>query len=134
MSIESALYTIVSTNAGVLALIASGSPLDVRFYPAGNLPQAEMLDAATYQSIAGSPANVFERAPADNKRIQIDCWSMVFDNAQAIEEAIRTALEDQTVLTANGLGAKCVSFNGNDFDSDTRRYRASSDWSFWQSR
>jgi hypothetical protein len=134
VSIESALYSVVSTNAGVQALIGSGSPVIVRFYPAGRINQDDVLPGATYQTIAGSPANVFERAPADNKRIQIDCWSLDFDNAQAIEEAIRAALEDSTVPTTYGLGAQCIGFNGNDFDPDTRRYRSSSDWSLWQSR
>lgn len=134
MSINSTLYSIVSTNAGVLALIGVGSPPVVNFFPAGNIPQGLAMPVATYQSIGGTPANVFERAPADNQRIQIDCWSMDFDNAEAIADAIRAALEDPSVTTTYGLGAKLVSFNGNDYDSDTKRYRSSSDWSLWMAR
>ncbi len=133
MSISSALYGICNADAGVIALLTDDAG-NIRLYPAGNVPQEAVMPAATYQTIGGAPANVFESAPADNERVQIDCWAMSFDQAQSVADAIRAALENQTALTAQGLGAKCVSFNGHDYDPETKRYRSSFDWSFWLSR
>lgn len=138
MSISTALYALVNVT-GVRSLMPDGAS-DVRFYPAGMLPQDNdsgnpTLPAATFQTIGGSPANVFEvAAPADNERIQVDVWALTFDAAQTAADAMRSAIEDQSAQTTQGVGAYIVSFNGHDFEPSTRRYRVSFDLSIWQSR
>lgn len=136
-------YAICNADAGVRTLIGvATSPPSIRLYPSGNLPQqdttaAAVLPAATYQTIGGKPANVFElHAPADNERIQVDCWSTDQnpDQAQALADAIRTAMENQAQQTSYGIGACVVSFNGHDYESETKRYRSSFDLSIWISR
>lgn len=121
-----AIFTTLSGTSAVTALIGT-SP--VRCYPAGNIPQGASLDPSTYvpcvtwQTIAGTVENSFDNhAPADHQRIQIDCWDLTFSGADALHDAVRAALES--------IGY-CVSLNGHDFDSETKRYRSSSDWTFW---
>lgn len=143
MNISQSLYAICRRNAGVLALLQDGaptSPPNIRLYPAGNIPQSDtvadtLMPAATYQTVGGAPANVFETAaPADNERLQIDCWSESYDQAQSVADAIRAAVEDPNAQTSYGVGIQIVSFNGHDYESDTKRYRVSFDLSIWQSR
>lgn len=122
--------------APVFSLLAAAGPVTsivgtnpVRVYPAGNIPQSTTSDpnvnvpCVTWQTIGGVPENMLsERPVVDNQRIQIDCWAMTFGGAQTLSDAVQAALE---------LNGYCVSINGHDFDPDTKRYRASFDFSFW---
>lgn len=141
MSAGVALYAICVADAGVLAILGDGaSPPNIRLFPAGNIPQSstaasDLLPAATYQTIGGAPSNTFHpHAPADNERIQLDCWSDSYDGAQIIADAIRAAIENMDAQIAQSVGIQIVSFNGRDYEPETKRYRVSFDISVWQSR
>lgn len=141
MTAGEALYAICVADTGVRALIGDGaSPPNIRLYPAGNIPQSngaasEILPAATYQTIGGAPANTFHpHAPADNERIQLDCWSTDYDQAQSVADALRAAIENEDAQVAQSVGIQIVSFNGRDYEPETKRYRVSFDISVWLSR
>jgi hypothetical protein len=81
------------------------------------------------------PANTLDRAaPADNEVLQFDCYSRDYDQAAAIADAIRVALENDAACIAQKLGASIEHFLGHDFDDSTRFYRVSFDASFWLAR
>ena len=132
MSGSAALFTIVSNNSGVTAFFGTNP---CRFFPAGYIPQDQPMPAASFQTIGGAPANTLDAAaPADNDRIQVDCWSDDYDEAIDVAEAIRTAIESASAQTALAVGMQIVSFNGHDYDSETKRFRVSFDVSIWSSR
>lgn len=123
------IFPLLSADAAVKAVVGTNP---VRVYPAGNIPQAtsgdpnQNLPCVTWQSIGGHTENIMdERPPVDYQRVQIDCWAMTFSVAQALSDAVRAALE---------LHGNCTSLNGHDYEPDTRRYRASFDFSFWVCR
>lgn len=127
-----ALFAIVSGNSGVTALLGTNP---CRFYPGGDIPQKAAMPAACFMTIGGMPSNTFDAAaPADNQRIQIDAWAEDYDDAVDVLAAIRAAIEVQSVQTSNNVGIQIVSFNGTDYDSETKRYRVSFDVSVWTSR
>ncbi len=120
------VFTLLAAAAPVTAIVGTNP---VRVFPAGNVPQVSGTDpnanlpCVTWQSIWGQPENMLgERPVVDNLRVQIDCWSTTFGGAQALADAVQAALE---------LNGYCVSINGHDYDTDTKRYRSSFDWSFW---
>jgi hypothetical protein len=123
------IFTILKNAAAVTALIGTNP---CRCFPAGNIPQVPIdqqtaqVPAVTWQTIGGAPYNVLADVPAaDYQRVQLDCWSLDFDTTQTLADAVLAALA--------GAGY-CVSFNGHDYDEETRRYRASFDFSFITSR
>ena len=123
------IFPILSTTPAVTAIVGT-SPC--RVYPAGNIPQVAGTDpnanipCVTWQQVGGMPENLLsERAPVDNQRVQIDAWALTFTAANNLAETVRTALE---------LSGYLVSLNGADYDSDTKRYRVSFDFSFWLGR
>ncbi len=123
------VFQLLAADAAVTAIIGT-SP--VRCYPGGNIPQVSgkdpdaLMPCVTWQSIGGMPENMLSDRPVvDRLRIQIDCWAAGpngFNAATALSDAVQAALE---------LNGYCVSLNGHDYDSDTKRYRSSFDWSFW---
>ncbi len=131
---SNALYAIVTGSSGVTTLLGTNP---CRFFPGGDIPQGQAMPAATFQTIGGSPANTFEAAaPADEERVQIDCWSepLKYDTAVSVFNAIRAAIETLSAQTTQGVGIQIVSFNGTDFDTETKRYRVSFDVSVWTPR
>ena len=123
------VFPLLSANSAVTDIVGTNP---VRVYPAGNIPQSATSDpnanipCVTWQTISGMPENMLaDRPVVDNQRIQIDCWALTFGQANSLGDAVQAALE---------LNGYCVSINGHDFDSDTKRYRTSFDWSFWTQR
>lgn len=121
------LYGMVKDDAGVQSALGA----EPRFYPFGEAPQASVPDGelresyATWQSSA-IPQNVMDGRPdMDDHRTQIDVWAPQAVDADQTADAIRDALEP--------LGHQ-VSLNFDGRDPETRLYRISFDFEFWQSR
>lgn len=124
------VFTLLAAAPAVTAIVGS-SP--ARIYPGGVIPQAAVMPAIAWLVVSGVPENMLaDRTVVDNQRVQIDCWATDFPAVMALFEAVRTALEGDAYLVAMN-DPEGISSN-TQFDPDTRRYRISSDWSFWVSR
>lgn len=90
MSIESALYDILKSAAGVTALI--GGSRSPRVYPLG-IPKGRSVPAVVYQ-LASAPDDVTcegNRGQPD-ARMVITCWAEDPDGARALADAVYAAL------------------------------------------
>lgn len=120
MSIETTVYSVLSADAGVRALVSTGSPLVHRIYPQ-RVPDNAAEPFIRYSVVSATAYNKLGSAPdLERKRVQFNCISNDYDEALSVAEAIKRALEDE-----NGymLG------EGQDFFEDTQRYRVRLDWS-----
>lgn len=137
MSLEAALYDILSTAAGVTALV--GGARSPQIYPLG-IPQGKTGAAVVWQ-IIGAPDGVtcdgHDGQP--DARIQITCWSAqggTPDDARALADTVYTAL---TANAAKGThGGTDVQYWTYDDERDTAdvneqnelltRYGKQQDW------
>lgn len=124
------VYLALSGDSGVTALCAT------RIYPAGIVPQEVVtFPVIVFQTVTGSAENVQSgNAPTDYERVQIDCWGMTMASADAMFAAARAALENIPAMKALGFAATLSNFNGDSYESDTKRYRNSTDWDFYMLR
>ena len=120
------VYTVLSQTPTVTAIVGT-SPC--RVFPAGTIPQPSSTDpnaylpCVTWKGVGGTPENILDGPPpTDHIRLQLDCWATTFDAADALGTAVREALDPY---------GYCISLNGNDYEPDTKRYRASFDWHFY---
>ncbi len=125
MTIEDGMYTELTSDAGVSALVGT------RVHPMLR-PKGGTLPAITYQRISSIRDNSLD-GPMDyvSYRIQIDCWAGTYAQAKALGDAVRAALNGVSTT----LGGEAVQFvtleSDNDElenDGDTRHYRVSQDW------
>lgn len=124
------VFPLLAAAPAVTAIVGTNP---VRVYPGGVIPQAASMPAIAWLVVAGVPENMLgDRTVVDNQRVQIDCWADNFDAAMALFEAVRAALEGAAYLV--GINDPEGISSNTQFDPDTRRYRISSDWSFWVSR
>jgi hypothetical protein len=88
MSIESAIFSRLSGFTGLADLIVS------RIYPL-ILPQGCALPAVTYQRVATAPREVAMGGDPGiaSPRFQVTAWAGNFDEARAVAEQVRLALE-----------------------------------------
>lgn len=113
------VFTILAATSAVTAIVGTNP---VRVFPAGDIPQGQLLPAVAWQGIGGLPYNLLsDRPPADHQRVQIDCWAHEFGVADNLANEVRYALE---------LSGYLVSLNGSDYDPETKRFRVSFDWNF----
>lgn len=90
MSVEAAIYSILSNTAAVTSLVGgSASP---RIYPLG-LPQGKPMPAIVYQQITSSDeVTVDGHLEPRTDRFQVNCWDDDPDGARALAEVVRTAM------------------------------------------
>lgn len=114
MSIETNLYTTLSNDAGVTALVGT------RIYP-NPAPEGAEKPLISYFVVAGSR---FQTIPgvgdATRKRIQINCHANTYSSAKAVAAAVISALE--------GDGYLDLEFDI--YDPDTQTHTVAVDWSF----
>ena len=109
--VETALYTILSSDAGVSALVGA------RIYPVV-IPQDVSLPAVAYQRI--SAARVYSHDGPSclaRPRFQFSCTAESYGAARAVVNAVRTALDGYND-TANGVRIMAA-FSQNEFDGFT---------------
>jgi hypothetical protein len=88
MSIESALVTALTTNAGLSALIAA------RLYP-DSRPQGAALPCIEYLRVSTPRVQVLGSTQAvawSRPRLQFSCWALTKAEALSVCAALRTAL------------------------------------------
>ena len=84
MALGELIYTALTTDAGVSALVGS------RVYPL-YLPQDPTLPAVTYQQI--SRVRRSERSTVSRVRVQFDCWAQTYREARQLADTLRPALD-----------------------------------------
>lgn len=90
MTFETALFDLLKADAGVSALVGAGAA--ARVYPL--LAPAEVeTPYVTWQRIASEPTDVIGRGNTLRVSVQVDCWARTFDEALALSEAVRGAIE-----------------------------------------
>ena len=88
MSIESSLFTALTTHAGLRALIAA------RLYPDA-MPQGVTLPCVVYQRISTPRFQVLGATQAvavSRPRFQFSCWALTASGALAVAAELRAAL------------------------------------------
>lgn len=125
--IEPALYSLVTGDAGVSALIAT------RMYPA-LMPQNVTLPAVSY-SVVVAPGDHHGTAASGyvSAIYRIDCWATTFAAARELAQAVREAIDGYrgTVTPAGSplvevtIGAILLESERDLYEDESRVYRRS---------
>ena len=118
MSLETDLYTLLSNNAGVIALIST------RIYPI-IAPQDATLPFATYSRV--STNNIFNldnQSDLENASYQIDCYAETYLGSVAIADAIKTAMKAASTFSTADMD------ESHDIEEDL--FRVILQFSVWQ--
>jgi len=132
MSVEAAVYDILSSASGVTSLV--GGAASPRIYPLG-VPQGKSMPAVVYQQISSVDEVTCDgHAEPREDRFQITCWADDPDDARAVVEAVRTAM----AAASGSHGSVTVRFCSFDGERDQveippenetlERYGKSQDW------
>jgi hypothetical protein len=101
MTIDEALYTYLSTYAGLISLLST------RVYPEV-LPQNVIYPAIVYQQIDGDRVHVMGNdSNLANTEWQLTCWGDTITSARAIAAQLRAALQNYSG-TMGGAGGVTV--------------------------
>lgn len=132
MTIESALYSYLSTKASVTAVVG------IRIYP------QVAPDSAAYPFITYNVTNeqhdhsMGGATGLANPSIQIDVWAETVANRVAIAEVVRNALDGfrgnmgtENLNIRNCFLQNRSNFNESDGEGKTPIYRSSMDFSIW---
>jgi len=104
MSVEAALYKILSTDNAVTALVGTSSP---RIYPLG-IPAGKGVPAVVYQEIAGvRPTSCGGTMGYCDALFQLAFWDDEIDGARTLSDAVRNALDDYSGTPA-GSGTEIL--------------------------
>lgn len=118
--IESELFTVLSTDAGVIALAGA------RIFPMRRPPNTLTTPAIVYQRVSTAPdVHLQGDSGLDAVRVQCSCWSSTYAGAKALSAAVRAA------VNASALAA-ITEMEVDDFDTSTEEYRVILDFRFWQ--
>lgn len=123
---ETALYTLLTTTAGVYSLVG-GTGAAARVYPLIR-PQGAALPAVTFQRIDTQRLATTSLSGHNSKircRMQIDCWATTYAAAQSLFDAVKAAMLSATAFSALNAGEHPL------YEDDTKIYRVTSDWSCW---
>ena len=114
MSIETTLYSTLSNNAGVAALVST------RIYPS-LVPESAALPYVDYLNVAGSRINTLPGVgDAIRARIQMNCNATTYAGAVALADAVIAALE----------GDGYLELEYDLYSSETQTHTRIVDWSF----
>lgn len=124
MSIETGLYSELTTDVDVAALVST------RVYPL-TLPQGYTLPAITYQRVSterlrdltGSSGWVMAR-------FQIDCWAASYSAARGLADKVRAALDGQVDTLGSETGVGMIGLMGEReiLEEEIESYRVSFDF------
>ena len=120
MTIETTIYSTLSADSSVRALVSTGSPLIHRIWPQVAEDNAA-VPYVTWQVISHTTYNKLPSVPDTHRKlVQFNCISDDFDEAKSLAEAVRAALDS----IANQTGG------GDDYFPDTQNYRTTLDFAF----
>lgn len=104
-NIRNAIYTRLTSVAGITSLI------DKKVYPT-NLPQNITLPAVTFQLLAEDEIETLQTpATMRTAAVQFDCYAATQAAADAVAEAIRTALKNYSGTAASTDIEACRKIN-----------------------
>lgn len=116
------IFPLLSGAPAVTALIGT---TPVRAYRHGSAPQGVVAPYVTWSAPGGFAENTFEGADADVWRLNVDCWSDIDSQVEALALAVRAALEPAGHL---------IAYIADDQDPVTKRYRISFAFDFIKPR
>jgi hypothetical protein len=125
MSMLPPIFNVLKNSAPVTALIGTNP---VRAYRHGYAPQepATVRPYVTWQLVSGVPANTLSELPSiDQNTIQVDCWSEGDAQVETLAQAVRDAIEPHAHMTGVIIDSR---------ETDTKLYRISLQFDWWQSR
>lgn len=97
-----------------------------RIFGFGVAPQNTTAPYVTWSVVSGLPINTLSDSPCgDNRRVQIDCWSLDQQQVLDLAEAVRDEMEKVTHQLLQ---------RGPTKELDTKLYRYQMDFSFWTER
>ncbi len=123
MSVGTVLYGLLSNDPVVAALVAT------RIYP------QVAREAATdpyivYSTVSDVPENTFDGQDGlRHARVQIDCYSHQYDEAQVVADAVEGVLKEYKSATV----ASVVLMRRDLYEDVTQYHRVQLDVSFWLS-
>ncbi len=124
MSMEADLLAVLEANAGVSALVGA------RIYPMV-LPQRVTLPAIRYQVISTIPQPT-HNGPSGLRqyRLQLSVHAATYSSAQAVAEALYTALDGKKAIF--GSGTSCTVVNDvSDYEETSGQYMRHVDVQPW---
>ena len=126
MTIEEALKTVLTNDAGVAALVAG------RIYPV-ILPQKPTYPVLTYQKVGGAADLVLAGESGLSRNLfQIDAYGYTYAAAKALAKAVQTALNGKefTISTVN-IGSITMKSDRDLYEEAIKIHRVSMDFSIW---
>ena len=122
MSIVTDLYATLNTDAGVRAIVGEAtSPQQSKIYP-GHAPESAAVPLITYDRISGTRIDtLIGVGDMESQLIQINCVDTTPELAQALADAVYSALE------GNGYQRN---MGGPIYDDSTQDYFVPLDWAF----
>jgi len=118
--IETQLYTVLSTDSAVSALVA------VRIFPMRRPANILTLPAIVYQRVSTAPEVTLQGdAGLDSVRVQCSCWASTYGGAKALSTAVRAAVNASTLSAITEMEL-------DDEDTVTGEYRVILDFRIWQ--
>ena len=124
-SVTKAIKYILNNTAGVTAIISTKSH-------AGRAPQETALPYVVFDIVSVEPTDSKTRpSSVDAVRVQIDCYATTYAGVEALNDAVRSALDSYTIWApVNGVkvdGIKYITENAT-IDEETDIFRRSSDY------
>ena len=126
MSINTALYSRLSSFAGLFALVGN------RIYPV-LIPESAQLPAVAYSLISTPEIHAMNADPTINgPRYQISCRSATFSSAEDVAEQVKLALKDYSG-TVEGIVIQRIFYKDEKhFDEpDTKTFHIAIDFIVW---
>lgn len=99
MTLGEALYSYLSTHAGVNALVGT------RVFPQV-VPQGEPRPAIAYFKVSDPTGRTFGRRFFAKPRYQFNCWGESYASARAVGDAVKSALENYAGMMGGDAGVK----------------------------
>ena len=97
MSLETGLYTALTEDSGISALVGT------RIYPE-IMPQGVTYPAISYQRVSTVRTTMLSGVDDFTEaRIIIDCWDSSYSGAKALAAAVKSAIDGVTVLGAQAV-------------------------------
>ena len=124
--IEAAVFSVISGDAGVAALVGT------RIEPI-RLPQGATLPAVTYQRISEVRQGTF--APAQKMPgvlFQVDCWGATYSDSKGVAVAVRKALDEFKGPSAGEtITASLLENEIDQYEPDVKIYRTMLEFRVW---
>ncbi len=117
--LESALYSALSGDAAIAAVVGSG------IYPV-IIPQDAAFPAITYTRISGGQQNdLTGYEGTENPRMQIDVWGKTYAAVKDLAAKVRAAMNAAITFSAIQISDQDL------YEDDMKIYRVSMDFSVW---